>query len=151
PAEVAQPARAGVSYAPGRGFDSLLRHHSSRWGCKRPHPPGPSGPQPSALAIGGARSGPSPGSAMPASCTMPIPKAVPPGILPPSLKSAARRGDVPPYLATPLELVERYATSKQRIHILEGLLAYRAELRRVGLGSGFQCTACSRTGSEPCT
>ena len=26
-AEVAQSARAGVSYAPGRGFDSLLRHH----------------------------------------------------------------------------------------------------------------------------
>ena len=26
-AGVAQSARAGVSYAPGRGFDSLLRHH----------------------------------------------------------------------------------------------------------------------------
>lgn len=26
-AEVAQMARAGVSYAPGRGFDSLFRHN----------------------------------------------------------------------------------------------------------------------------
>jgi hypothetical protein len=69
---------------------------------------------------------------------MPIPKAVPPGILPPFLKSPTRRDGLSPYLATLVELVERYAISPQRIRILEGLLAYRAELRRVGLSAGFQ-------------
>lgn len=69
---------------------------------------------------------------------MPIPKALPTGILPPFLKSPVRREDVSPYLTTPSELVERYATSPGRIRILEGLLAYRAELRRVGLSGGFQ-------------
>ncbi|MGK4008569.1 hypothetical protein WMF31_38530 [Sorangium sp. So ce1036] len=74
---------------------------------------------------------------------MPIPKAVRVrsgrnAILPPFLKSPIRRDCVSPYLATPVELVERYATSKQRIRILEGLLAYRAELRRIGLRSGIQ-------------
>jgi hypothetical protein len=69
---------------------------------------------------------------------MPIPKALPIGILPPFLKSAIRRDGVSPYAATPAELVERYATSRARIRILEGLLAYRGELRRVGLSGGFQ-------------
>jgi hypothetical protein len=69
---------------------------------------------------------------------MPIPKALPIGILPPFLKSPIRRDGISPYLATPAELVERYATSPRRIRILEGLLAYRSELRRVGLSVGFQ-------------
>ncbi|WP_437982747.1 DUF6932 family protein [Sorangium sp. So ce117] len=74
---------------------------------------------------------------------MPIPKDVwsrtgRDRILPPFLKSPTRRDGLSPYLATPAELVERYATSKQRIRILEGLLEYRSELRRVGLASGIQ-------------
>lgn len=69
---------------------------------------------------------------------MPIPKARPGGLLPPFLKSPTRRDDVSPYRVTGLELVERYAISSHRIRILEGLLAYRAELRRVGLVTGFQ-------------
>ncbi len=69
---------------------------------------------------------------------MPIPKALPIGILPPFLKTPTRRDGVSPYHATPAELVERYATSPRRIRILEGLLAYRGELRRVGLSIGFQ-------------
>lgn len=75
---------------------------------------------------------------------MPIPKVLPIGILPPFLKSpigtspAAERTGVSPYLATALELVERYATSVHRVRVLEGLLAYRAELRRIGLSGGFQ-------------
>lgn len=69
---------------------------------------------------------------------MPIPKADSFGILPPFLKTPTRRDGVSPYRATPAELVNRYATSPQRIRILEGLLAYRGELRRVGLSAGFQ-------------
>jgi hypothetical protein len=69
---------------------------------------------------------------------MPIPKALPIGILPPFLKTPTGRDDVSPYRATSAELVHRYATSTQRIRILEGLLAYRGELRRVGLSAGFQ-------------
>jgi hypothetical protein len=69
---------------------------------------------------------------------VPIPKALPVGILPPFLKSPVRRDSISPYQATPVELIERYATSAPRIRILEGLFAYRAELRRAGLSSGFQ-------------
>jgi len=69
---------------------------------------------------------------------MPIPKALPTGILPPFLRSPTRRDGVSPYPATTVELVERYATSPRRIRILEGLLTYRRELRRVGLSAGFQ-------------
>ena len=69
---------------------------------------------------------------------MPIPKAELSGLLPPFLKSPLRRDGVSPYLATSTELVARYATSPHRIRILEGLLAYRSELRRVGVSGGFQ-------------
>lgn len=69
---------------------------------------------------------------------MPIPKALPIGLLPPFLKTPTRRDGVSPFRATPAELVDRYASSPQRIRILEGLLDYRSELRRVGLSGGFQ-------------
>jgi hypothetical protein len=69
---------------------------------------------------------------------MPIPKAELSGLLPPFLKSPIRRDGVSPYLATSTELVARYATSPRRIRILEGLLTYRSELRRVGVSGGFQ-------------
>jgi hypothetical protein len=69
---------------------------------------------------------------------MPIPKAEASGILPPFLKSPVRREGVSPYVATATELVARYATSPHRIRILQGLLAYRSELRRIGVSGGFQ-------------
>lgn len=37
-----------------------------------------------------------------------------------------------------IEVVQRFATSEERIAILDGLLRYRAELRRVGIASGVQ-------------
>jgi hypothetical protein len=80
---------------------------------------------------------------------MPIPRALPTGILPPFLKSPARRDGISPYLATADELVERYATSPQRIRILEGLFAYRRELRRVGLSAGFQWSFVETLNREP--
>ncbi len=70
---------------------------------------------------------------------MPIPKALPDGRLPPFLKDdPTQRNRVSPYRATPAELIKRYATSPHRIRILQGLLDYRAELRRVGLSDGYQ-------------
>lgn len=69
---------------------------------------------------------------------VPIPRPLPLGYLPPFLRSPTHRDGTSPYRATALDLVERYAISKTRIRILEGLLDYRAELRRIGLTAGFQ-------------
>jgi hypothetical protein len=43
-----------------------------------------------------------------------------------------------PYLVTASELAQRFATSVARQVILDGLLRYRAELRRLGFSQGFQ-------------
>src|SRR6267142_3788679 len=46
--------------------------------------------------------------------------------------------DRSPYLASFSEVVQRFATSPERMLILRGLLDYRRELARLGIGSGFQ-------------
>jgi len=46
--------------------------------------------------------------------------------------------DRSPYSAPLSEVVQRFATSLDRIAILRGLLAYRNELARVGIIDGFQ-------------
>jgi hypothetical protein len=46
--------------------------------------------------------------------------------------------DRSPYSASLSEVVQRFATSPERIVILRGLLAYRNELTRVGITDGFQ-------------
>lgn len=46
--------------------------------------------------------------------------------------------DRSPYSATMMEVVQRFATSPERIVILQGLFAYRRELMRVGVINGFQ-------------
>jgi len=46
--------------------------------------------------------------------------------------------DRSPYSATLSEILQRFATSPERIAILRGLLAYRNELTRVGITDGFQ-------------
>lgn len=70
---------------------------------------------------------------------VPIPKALPTGLLPPYLKGdPTKRENCSPYGATLAELVERFATSKHRLRILEGFLGFRAALRRAGLADGFQ-------------
>lgn len=46
--------------------------------------------------------------------------------------------DRSPYSASFAEVVQRFATSRERIVILRGLLAYRYELARVGITDGFQ-------------
>jgi hypothetical protein len=69
--------------------------------------------------------------------------AIPPfahdGVLPPFLgESFAERALASPYKATTVELVERFATSPERIAILRGFLRYRADLRAFGFMAGFQ-------------
>ena len=46
--------------------------------------------------------------------------------------------DRSPYKVGLVRLIERFATSSERIKILEGLLAYRKELHNIGIISGFQ-------------
>lgn len=43
-----------------------------------------------------------------------------------------------PYIVSLQELVERFATSPARCKILKGFLAYRRELRAIGIVEGFQ-------------
>lgn len=43
-----------------------------------------------------------------------------------------------PYLVTSSELVQRFASSRQRCIVLDGLLRYRSELRGLGFVQGFQ-------------
>lgn len=51
---------------------------------------------------------------------------------------AGHHSDRSPYLATMSEVLERFATSAERLAILRGLLGYRSELRRRGISEGFQ-------------
>ncbi len=46
--------------------------------------------------------------------------------------------DRSPYRTSLVPVVERFAISNERIAILDGLLSYREELRKVGLMDGFQ-------------
>ena len=61
------------------------------------------------------------------------------GVLPPYLgKDATVRALVSPYDVTATELVGRFATSPERINILKGLFAYRAQLRALEIVAGHQ-------------
>lgn len=48
------------------------------------------------------------------------------------------RGEMSPYQATMTEVVRRFATSPERVAIIEGLLAYREKLTSLGIVDGFQ-------------
>ncbi|MES2740727.1 MAG: hypothetical protein V4754_07215 [Pseudomonadota bacterium] len=61
------------------------------------------------------------------------------GVLPPL--AAGEPGHSPhrsPYLTNLAELVQRFGTSTERLAILRGLLAFRAELHLLGVTEGFQ-------------
>lgn len=61
------------------------------------------------------------------------------GVLPPFVgDSPAIKAAMSPYPTSMTELVKRFATSSERINILLGLIAYRAELRTLGFLDGFQ-------------
>ena len=63
------------------------------------------------------------------------------GVLPPFVVSSGgptNPSGMAPYKTSITEFVERYAFSKDRIAILQGLLAFRKELRKLGITNGFQ-------------
>jgi hypothetical protein len=60
------------------------------------------------------------------------------GVLPPHLAGPTARHARSPYEATPLDVVERFATSTPRCDILRGYLEYRAALREAGFHEGYQ-------------
>ena len=57
------------------------------------------------------------------------------GLIPPTVVDPPRRS---PYEATVIDLVTRFGRSDQRRDLLRRLLRFRAELRDVGIVSGFQ-------------
>jgi hypothetical protein len=70
------------------------------------------------------------------------PVAIPPwtasGLIPPvnfTLPASAERS---PYTVSLVDLVSRFATSPERIAILDGFLRYRTRLHAAGLAEGFQ-------------
>lgn len=85
---------------------------------------------------------------------MPIPPMLAsPATLPPFVGTdptlAAARS---PYSSSMIEVAQRFGTSPRRREILTGLLQYRDELRRVGIGVAFQWLAGSfveNPGREP--
>lgn len=72
--------------------------------------------------------------------TLVIPSNSHDGVLPPFIpgREPHELGAVAPYRADLLEVAQRYATSKARIEILQGLVAYREALRSIRIQSGFQ-------------
>lgn len=60
-------------------------------------------------------------------------------VLPPFYGATpTNRAGMSPYQTSMSEIVQRFATSKGRVAILEGLLAYRKEMAKIGLVDGFQ-------------
>jgi hypothetical protein len=61
------------------------------------------------------------------------------GVLPPFLgNDPAAHAAMAPYRVSLLELVNRFATTQERINILTGFIAYRDALRKIGFLNGFQ-------------
>lgn len=67
----------------------------------------------------------------------PIPTWSGAGFLPPWIANPAHSAGRSPYRASMLEFVQRFAITDARIIICQGLLDYRAELRKLGV-HGFQ-------------
>lgn len=60
------------------------------------------------------------------------------GVLPPINEDDPTGFDRAPYEVTLGQVVDRFATSQERCDILEGFLAHRAELHKMGMDNGFQ-------------
>jgi hypothetical protein len=68
-----------------------------------------------------------------------IPPHRPDGTLPPvSGTEVTRPEQMTPFPATVEELIRRFGTSRARVRILEGFVAFRQRLHEVGLTEGFQ-------------
>lgn len=68
---------------------------------------------------------------------MPIPDFNSAHLLPPFLENPAFPDNNSPYSATMLEVIDRFATTYERMVILDGLLSFRNGLRQRGITSGF--------------
>jgi hypothetical protein len=61
------------------------------------------------------------------------------GVLPPIRPAAPGNSpDRSPYAVDLVSLIDRFATSQERMNILDGLLRFRAALHGAGMVSGFQ-------------
>lgn len=60
------------------------------------------------------------------------------GLIPPNDDSNPTSAERSPYYTTVDQIIERFATSLERCEILDGYLAHRRELHRMGVCSGFQ-------------
>ena len=70
---------------------------------------------------------------------MAIPNFLTSGVLPPFVGSTpAEPGGRAPYVTTFEHLIARFGFSPERKQLLHGLLAYRAQLRSIGIVQGFQ-------------
>lgn len=59
-------------------------------------------------------------------------------VLPPYVGNPTVRTDLSPYPTDTLKLCKHFATSKERIVILKGYLAFRDKMNSIGITTGFQ-------------
>jgi len=59
-------------------------------------------------------------------------------VIPPFVSNPTNRNDLSPYLCNILEFCTKFATSKERIEILEGYIAFREKMNNFGIIDGFQ-------------
>lgn len=69
---------------------------------------------------------------------MPIPAFVANDVLPPHSGDPRRREQLSPFPCATMELCQRFATSPDRLGILQGFLRFRELLTQAGILSGFQ-------------
>ncbi len=69
---------------------------------------------------------------------MPIPTFDHNQVLPPFVGDVTQAANMSPYRASMLEVAQRFATSPERVAILCGLIALRADLHSLGFAHGFQ-------------
>ena len=59
-------------------------------------------------------------------------------VLPPHVGNPTQLSDLSPYYTDTLELCKHFATSKERVEILKGYLAFRDKMNVLGIVTGFQ-------------
>lgn len=59
-------------------------------------------------------------------------------VIPPHLGNPTQMEHLSPYRCTTLQLCQAFATSKERIEILHGLLTFRQRMNEMGIIQGFQ-------------
>ena len=67
-----------------------------------------------------------------------IPKFDHNNVIPPHLGNPTKKEDLSPYQCTTLELCQTFGTTKERVHILKGLIEFRERMTVFGIIQGFQ-------------